>query len=196
MSHGSLFPTCQTRGSGFLLLLSLSAQVVQGEGPGARYAHVLALVGQRFLLVLGGNDGYKVIMRKRLGSALRLTRSRHAQPLADAWALDTAMKPYKWQSVQATGEGPCARMYAAAAARADGLLLLCGGRDANNSPLVCPETCATFKYSLLFFILGGRVWPRSTPRWALGVGGGSCSCADATLPGAQPSLLTRACAHI
>lgn len=24
------------------------------------YAHVLALVGQRFLLVLGGNDGYKV----------------------------------------------------------------------------------------------------------------------------------------
>jgi hypothetical protein len=35
-------------------------QVVQGEGPGARYAHVLALVGQRFLLVLGGNDGYKV----------------------------------------------------------------------------------------------------------------------------------------
>lgn len=35
-------------------------QVVQGPGPGARYAHVLALVGQRFLLVLGGNDGYKV----------------------------------------------------------------------------------------------------------------------------------------
>ena len=34
--------------------------MVQGEGPGARYAHVLALVGQRFLLVLGGNDGYKV----------------------------------------------------------------------------------------------------------------------------------------
>lgn len=27
-------------------------------------------------------------------------------------------------------------MYAAAAARADGLLLLCGGRDVNNSPLV------------------------------------------------------------
>jgi len=46
------------------------------------------------------------------------------------------VKPYKWQSVQASGEGPCARMYAAAAARADGLLLLCGGRDANNMPLV------------------------------------------------------------
>jgi hypothetical protein len=60
----------------------------------------------------------------------------NAQPLADAWALDTAVKPYKWQSVQASGEGPCARMYAAAAARADGLLLLCGGRDGNNMPLV------------------------------------------------------------
>ena len=39
---------------------------MQGEGPGARYAHVLALVGQRFLLVLGGNDGYKVRRRSRL----------------------------------------------------------------------------------------------------------------------------------
>ena len=64
-----------------------------------------------------------------------------AQPLADAWALDTAVKPYKWQSVQASGEGPCARMYAAAAARADGLLLLCGGRDGNNMPLVRSSQC-------------------------------------------------------
>ncbi len=44
-------------------------QVVQGEGPGARYAHVLALVGQRFLLVLGGNDGYKVRTRSRAARA-------------------------------------------------------------------------------------------------------------------------------
>ena len=44
-------------------------QVVQGEGPGARYAHVLALVGQRFLLVLGGNDGYKA--RSPRAAALR-----------------------------------------------------------------------------------------------------------------------------
>ena len=65
------------------------------------------------------------------------------QPLADAWALDTAVKPYKWQSVQASGEGPCARMYAAAAARADGLLLLCVGRDSNNAPLV-RSTCASY----------------------------------------------------
>ena len=31
--------------------------VVQGPGPGPRYGHVMALVGQRFLLVIGGNDG-------------------------------------------------------------------------------------------------------------------------------------------
>jgi protein phosphatase len=69
------------------------------------------------------------------------------QPLADAWALDTAVKPYKWQAVQATGEAPCARMYAAAAARADGLLLLCGGRDVNNAPLV---RCSTSRGTASF----------------------------------------------
>lgn len=31
--------------------------VVQGPGPGPRYGHVMALVGQRFLLAIGGNDG-------------------------------------------------------------------------------------------------------------------------------------------
>lgn len=31
--------------------------VVQGPGPGPRYGHVMALVGQRFLLCIGGNDG-------------------------------------------------------------------------------------------------------------------------------------------
>ena len=55
------------------LLRLPGAQVVQGEGPGARYAHVLALVGQRFLLVLGGNDGYKVRRRSRLPRLLRAT---------------------------------------------------------------------------------------------------------------------------
>ena len=65
-----------------------------------------------------------------------------SQPLADAWALDTAVKPYRWQLVEATGDGPGARMYAAAAARADGLLLVCGGRDASNMPLVSNHTLA------------------------------------------------------
>ncbi|KAJ7295528.1 hypothetical protein O6H91_Y182700 [Diphasiastrum complanatum] len=31
--------------------------VVQGPGPGPRYGHVMSLVGQRFLLSIGGNDG-------------------------------------------------------------------------------------------------------------------------------------------
>ena len=31
--------------------------VVQGPGPGPRYGHVMALVGQRYLMCIGGNDG-------------------------------------------------------------------------------------------------------------------------------------------
>uniref|UniRef100_A0A1D1XMQ7 Serine/threonine-protein phosphatase n=1 Tax=Anthurium amnicola TaxID=1678845 RepID=A0A1D1XMQ7_9ARAE len=89
--------------------------VVQGPGPGPRYGHVMALVGQRFLLVIGGNDGKR--------------------PLADVWALDTAAKPYEWRKLEPEGEGPPPCMYATASARSDGLLLLCGGRDANSVPL-------------------------------------------------------------
>ncbi|XP_078442742.1 serine/threonine-protein phosphatase BSL2 homolog isoform X2 [Wolffia australiana] len=89
--------------------------VVQGAGPGPRYGHVMALVGQRFLLVIGGNDGKR--------------------PLADVWALDTAAKPYEWRKLEPEGEGPPPCMYATASARSDGLLLLCGGRDANSVPL-------------------------------------------------------------
>ncbi|KAI3994082.1 hypothetical protein MKX01_012339 [Papaver californicum] len=89
--------------------------IVQGPGPGPRYGHVMALVGQRFLLAIGGND------EKRL--------------LADVWALDTAAKPYEWRKLEPEGEGPPPCMYATASARSDGLLLLCGGRDANSVPL-------------------------------------------------------------
>ncbi|KAL0912059.1 hypothetical protein M5K25_018004 [Dendrobium thyrsiflorum] len=89
--------------------------VVQGPGPGPRYGHVMALVGQRFLLCIGGNDGKR--------------------PLADVWALDTAAKPYEWRKLEPEGEGPPPCMYATASARSDGLLLLCGGRDANSVPL-------------------------------------------------------------
>ncbi|XP_074566466.1 serine/threonine-protein phosphatase BSL2 homolog [Curcuma longa] len=89
--------------------------VVQGPGPGPRYGHVMALVGQRFLLTIGGNDG--------------------KQPLADVWALDTAAKPYEWRKLEPEGDGPPPCMYATASARSDGLLLLCGGRDASSVPL-------------------------------------------------------------
>uniref|UniRef100_A0A2P2MSI7 Serine/threonine-protein phosphatase n=1 Tax=Rhizophora mucronata TaxID=61149 RepID=A0A2P2MSI7_RHIMU len=89
--------------------------VVQGPGPGPRYGHVMALVGQRYLMAIGGNDGKR--------------------PLSDVWALDTAAKPYEWRKLEPEGEGPPPCMYATASARSDGLLLLCGGRDANS--VVC-----------------------------------------------------------
>ncbi|XP_052190450.1 serine/threonine-protein phosphatase BSL3-like isoform X2 [Diospyros lotus] len=89
--------------------------VVQGPGPGPRYGHVMALVGQRYLMAIGGNDGKR--------------------PLADVWALDTAAKPYEWRRLEPEGEGPPPCMYATASARSDGLLLLCGGRDASSAPL-------------------------------------------------------------
>ncbi|KAK9790585.1 hypothetical protein WJX73_006836 [Symbiochloris irregularis] len=89
--------------------------VVAGPGPSARYAHVLAMVANRFLVAMGGNDGKAT--------------------LGDSWALDTSDKPYQWRQIGDAGEAPSARMYATAAARSDGLLLLCGGRDAENTPL-------------------------------------------------------------
>ncbi|MCO5552486.1 hypothetical protein L7F22_005998 [Adiantum nelumboides] len=90
---------------------------VQGPGPGPRYGHVMALVGQRFLLAVGGNDGRTA--------------------LADVWSLDTAAKPYEWKKLEPEGECPPPCMYATASARGDGLLLLCGGRDTSNVPLSC-----------------------------------------------------------
>eukprot|EP00891_Asterochloris_glomerata_P004604 jgi/Astpho2/4604/Aster-x0207 len=89
--------------------------MVQGAGPSARYAHTLALVANRFLVAMGGNDGKAT--------------------LSDAWALDTSDKPYQWRKITEAGDTPSARMYATAAARSDGLLLLCGGRDETGVPL-------------------------------------------------------------
>jgi len=89
--------------------------LVQGPGPSARYAHTLSLVANRFLVAMGGNDGKST--------------------LGDAWALDTSEKPYQWRKITDAGEMPSPRMYATAAARSDGLLLLCGGRDAGGTPL-------------------------------------------------------------
>ena len=89
--------------------------MVAGAGPSARYAHTLALVANRFLVAMGGNDGKAT--------------------LSDAWALDTSEKPYQWKKISDAGDMPSARMYATAAARSDGLLLLCGGRDESGTPL-------------------------------------------------------------
>ncbi|KAJ6729513.1 SERINE/THREONINE-PROTEIN PHOSPHATASE [Salix viminalis] len=89
--------------------------VVQGEGPGPRYGHVMDLVAQRYLVTVSGNDGKRV--------------------LSDAWVLDTAQKPYAWQRLNPEGDRPSARMYATASARSDGMFLLCGGRDSSGTPL-------------------------------------------------------------
>ncbi|KVI03950.1 Kelch-type beta propeller [Cynara cardunculus var. scolymus] len=86
--------------------------VVRGQGPGPRYGHVMDLVAQRYLVAVSGND-----------------------VLSDAWALDTAQKPYSWQRLNPEGDKPSARMYATASARSDGMFLLCGGRDVSGTPL-------------------------------------------------------------
>ncbi|KAJ7008409.1 serine/threonine-protein phosphatase BSL1-like isoform X3 [Populus alba x Populus x berolinensis] len=89
--------------------------VVQGQGPGPRYGHVMDLVAQRYLVIVSGNDGKRA--------------------LSDAWVLDTAQKPYAWQRLNPEGDRPSARMYATASARSDGMFLLCGGRDASGTAL-------------------------------------------------------------
>lgn len=89
--------------------------VVQEPGPGPRYGHVMDLVAQRYLVTVTGNDGKRV--------------------LPDAWVLDTAQKPYRWQKLNPEGDRPSARMYATASARSDGMFLLCGGRDTSGTPL-------------------------------------------------------------
>ncbi|KVI12436.1 Kelch-type beta propeller [Cynara cardunculus var. scolymus] len=81
--------------------------VVQGQGPGPRYGHAMDLVAHRYLVTVSGNDGKKV--------------------LSDAWALDTAQKPYAWLRLNTDGDKPSARMYATASARSDGGALR-GGR--------------------------------------------------------------------
>ncbi|KAK1357013.1 Serine/threonine-protein phosphatase [Heracleum sosnowskyi] len=105
--------------------------VVQGEGPGPRYGHVMDLVAQRYLVTVSGNDGKRV--------------------LSDAWALDTVQKPYAWQKLTPEGDRPSARMYATASARSDGMLLLCGGRDISGTPL-------TDAYGLLLHGNGQWEW--------------------------------------
>ncbi|KAE8679613.1 Serine/threonine-protein phosphatase BSL1 [Hibiscus syriacus] len=89
--------------------------VMQGQGPGPRYGHVMDLVAQRYLVIVSGNDGKRV--------------------LSDAWSLDTGQKPYVWQRLNPEGDRPSARMYATASARSDGMFLLCGGRDSSGAPL-------------------------------------------------------------
>ncbi len=80
---------------------------MQGPGPSARYAHTLALVANRFLVAMGGNDG--------------------KQTLSDAWALDTSDKPYQWRKITDAGETPSPRSVQAGTSYTGlGLLILRG----------------------------------------------------------------------
>ncbi|KAA3475034.1 serine/threonine-protein phosphatase BSL1 isoform X1 [Gossypium australe] len=95
--------------------------VVQGQGPGPRYGHVMDLVSQRYLVTKRPGCVVLGILGKRV--------------LSDAWALDTGQKPYIWQKLNTEGDRPSARMYATANARSDGMFLLCGGRDSSGTPM-------------------------------------------------------------
>ena len=41
----------------YLLINLMYRVVVQGQGPGPRYGHVIDLVAQRYLVTVSGNDG-------------------------------------------------------------------------------------------------------------------------------------------
>ena len=121
--------------------------IVSGPGPSARYAHTLSLVANRFLVAAGGNDG-----RQTLADAWALDTSdkpyqwRRIDGTPSAAAAAAAVKAEEKNqaggaassssaSATATPDYPAPRMYASAAARSDGLLLLCGGRGTDGAPL-------------------------------------------------------------
>lgn len=84
--------------------------MVAGAGPSARYAHTLALVANRFLVAVGGNDG--------------------KQTLSDSWALDTSEKPYQWRKIPESGDDPPPRCVPARRQRAEAWLSGC--REQHN----------------------------------------------------------------
>ncbi|GER32980.1 serine/threonine-protein phosphatase [Striga asiatica] len=122
--------------------------VVQGQGPGPRYGHVMDLVAQRYLVTVSGNDGKRV--------------------LSDAWVLDTAQKPYVWQRLNPEGDRPSARMYATASARSDGMFLLCGGRDASGTD-VFKAGHTIWHTDLLLNAISRCLWTTYASEWTMGM---------------------------
>ena len=53
---------------------------------------------------------YSVYFLKILKSFLHLCLEPGKRALSDAWALDTAQKPYVWQRLNPDGDRPSARM--------------------------------------------------------------------------------------
>ncbi|KAK1355840.1 hypothetical protein POM88_049096 [Heracleum sosnowskyi] len=71
--------------------LDAYSQVVNiGAAMTVSSVHVMDLVAQRYLVTVSGNNGKRV--------------------LSDAWALDTAQKPYAWQKLTPDGDRPSARI--------------------------------------------------------------------------------------
>ncbi|KAM7521538.1 hypothetical protein LguiA_011440 [Lonicera macranthoides] len=103
--------------------------VVQGQGPGPRYGHVMDLVAQRYLVTVSGNDGKRV--------------------LSDAWALDTAQKPYAWQRLNPEGDRPSAR------------IVLKGGLGGARAPRLAPSRVSRCRDEL-----GGRLIELGGTRYA------------------------------
>lgn len=102
--------------------------MVAGAGPSARYAHTLALVANRFLVAVGGNDG--------------------KQTLSDSWALDTSEKPYQWRKIPESGDDPpprCVHSQAGAWGSASTARHVCGCVDGRmvvqGVQVACPSSC-------------------------------------------------------
>ena len=101
--------------------------MVAGAGPSARYAHVLAMVANRFLVASGGNDG--------------------KQTLADAWALDTSEKPYHWKRISEAG-GRAQRQVGPPLVGVEGVETSCGSPVRLGTPLLeahqqCRTSCCS-----------------------------------------------------
>ncbi|CAH8386310.1 unnamed protein product [Eruca vesicaria subsp. sativa] len=95
-----------------------------GEPPSSRAAHVQ---------LLSAPWSFFRVALARLGILPMILWETSS--LSDAWALDTAQKPYVWQRLNPDGYRPSARMYASGSASFDGMFLLCGGRDKLGAPL-------------------------------------------------------------
>ncbi|XP_031501634.1 serine/threonine-protein phosphatase BSL2 homolog isoform X2 [Nymphaea colorata] len=119
--------------------------VVQGAGPGPRYGHVMALVGQRFLLAIGGNDGkceslhgFKprpTIPRRHAGEIGLKMSARDNLILLDLHVLDLTQQRPRWHRVVVQGAGPGPRYGHVMALVGQRFLLAIGGNDESMSAL-------------------------------------------------------------
>lgn len=79
---------------------------VQGPGPGPRYGHVMALVGTRYLMAIGGNDGKYSNSSPFALCGLVVFVSENLKGPRKRPLADTAAKPYQWCKLESKGKGP------------------------------------------------------------------------------------------